>query len=278
MSELAHPDRERLLELLSDQAVQGLSGEEQTELGRLLAAHDDAIDDESLDRAAAAIDLSLGPVEFEPLPAELADRIRNSAREHLPAEPTAPVETGDSGQPAPASMTTKPVASSARRSVREVAALLVAAACLVIAAVSLWSDGPVDLAEQRQRLISEANDEITVAWAAQGDPSGPMAGGDVVWSTAQQRGFMRIRGLSPNKPEENQYQLWIFDKNRDARYPVDGGVFDVKEGAEEVIVAIDAKIAVDDPTLFAITVERPGGVVVSDRERLPLLAEVSPTT
>jgi hypothetical protein len=28
------------------------------------------------------------------------------------------------------------------------------------------------------------------------------------------------------------------------------------------------------PTLFAITVERPGGVVVSDRSRLPLLASV----
>ena len=42
----------------------------------------------------------------------------------------------------------------------------------------------------------------------------------------------------------------------------------------EIVVAIDARLPVGKPTLFAITVERPGGVVVSSRERLPLLAQV----
>ena len=40
-------------------------------------------------------------------------------------------------------------------------------------------------------------------------------------------------------------------------------MFDVtKDG--EVIIPIDAKLAVASPAAFAITVERPGGVVVSD--------------
>ena len=55
-------------------------------------------------------------------------------------------------------------------------------------------------------------------------------------------------------------------------HPVDGGVFDVTRNGE-VIIPIDAKIAVSNPTAFAITVEKPGGVVVSDRSRIPLVGD-----
>jgi hypothetical protein len=70
-----------------------------------------------------------------------------------------------------------------------------------------------------------------------------------------------------------QYQLWIFDAERNEAYPVDGGVFDVLDGAtDDVVVRIDPRLPVRRATAFAITVEQPGGVVVSTRERLPLLA------
>ena len=76
-----------------------------------------------------------------------------------------------------------------------------------------------------------------------------------------------------NEPSDEQYQLWIFDKNQDEKTPVDGGVFDIaSEG--EVIVPIRAALKVRDPYLFAVTVEKPGGVVVSSRARLPLLGAV----
>ena len=68
-----------------------------------------------------------------------------------------------------------------------------------------------------------------------------------------------------------QYQLWIFDKGRDVRYPVDGGVFDVS-AAGEVVIPITAKLAIGQPTLFAVTVETPGGVVVSERKRIVVTA------
>ena len=55
--------------------------------------------------------------------------------------------------------------------------------------------------------------------------------------------------------------------------PVDGGVFDV-DSSGSVTIPIDAKLKVDSPYLFAITVEKPGGVVVSSRERLALVAPV----
>lgn len=84
---------------------------------------------------------------------------------------------------------------------------------------------------------------------------------------------MRFKGLVANDPQVFQYQLWIFDAQRDERHPVDGGVFDVPPGADEVIVPIHAKLPVGQPVLFAITVEKPGGVVVSDRERIALVAK-----
>ena len=100
------------------------------------------------------------------------------------------------------------------------------------------------------------------------------AAGEVLWDPVTQRGVMRFTGLRANDPREAQYQLWIFDAARDERYPVDGGVFDIGPDGE-VLVRIDARIPVQKATLFAVTLERPGGVVVSTRERLVLAAPVA---
>ncbi len=125
--------------------------------------------------------------------------------------------------------------------------------------------------ELRTALVAEATDLFQMNWTATEDGYASGAGGDVVWSDSRNEGYMRISGLHVNDPSVDQYQLWVFDKTRDERYPVDGGVFDVTGG--EVIIPIDPKIAVDEAFLFAITVEKPGGVVVSDRERIVLLAQ-----
>ncbi len=84
---------------------------------------------------------------------------------------------------------------------------------------------------------------------------------------------MRFRGLPVNTPSKEQYQLWIFDRNQSDQTPIDGGVFDITS-TEEVIIPINAKLYVQDAYMFAVTIEKPGGVVVSSRERLPLLAQV----
>jgi hypothetical protein len=41
-----------------------------------------------------------------------------------------------------------------------------------------------------------------------------------------------------------------------------------------VIVPITPKLRVGRPTLFAVTIEKPGGVVVSTRKRVTLVAKV----
>ena len=56
------------------------------------------------------------------------------------------------------------------------------------------------------------------------------------------------------------------------RYTLRSSVFDVSSTGE-VIVPIAAKLRVDDATLFAVTIERPGGVVVSKRERIVVTAK-----
>jgi len=95
--------------------------------------------------------------------------------------------------------------------------------------------------------------------------------GDVVWSTQAQEGYMRFQGLPVNNPQFNQYQLWIFDEKRE-KHPVDGGVFDALEG--ELIIPIREKLQVYSPTMFAVTLEQPGGVVVSDKEHIVAIAKV----
>lgn len=113
----------------------------------------------------------------------------------------------------------------------------------------------------------EAGGATITPWA-DGGPAG-----DVVWSDQLNSGFMRIDGLETNDPTVSQYQLWIFrgtDPGAEA-HPVDGGVFDVLEPGE-VIVPIDAKLDVGSAGLFAVTVEKPGGVVVSGRERIVAVA------
>ncbi len=97
----------------------------------------------------------------------------------------------------------------------------------------------------------------------------------MVWDPATQRGFLRLVGLAANDPAVHQYQLWIFDGGRDKRYPVDGGVFNIPAAAGEVVIPIHAALPVLSAKAFAVTVEKPGGVVVSGREHVVVLGAAS---
>jgi hypothetical protein len=131
---------------------------------------------------------------------------------------------------------------------------------------------PPTPAEERERLLAKAGTE-KIDWTAAKDDAVKDASGDVVWNAAEQKGAMRFHGLARNDPKQFQYQLWIFDKTRDDKYPVDGGVFDVDPRTGDVIVPITARVTVREAALFAVTVEKPGGVVVSRRERIILTAK-----
>jgi Anti-sigma-K factor rskA len=249
----------RLRELLLERALRPLDESEHAEL-RALGGDDDT----SFDLAAAAIALAASPVE-EPLPAWLAEKILDAS----------PARTKKAW---PAWMAT---------------------AAAVILAVAGWAWGlnqqgktqvvmvpspppapstpppPLTPREERGAFLAKAKDAEKIDWHGTKDPAGQGATGDVVWSATEQRGYMRFAGLEPNDPTKTQYQLWIFDKDRDSRYPVDGGVFDVSSKGE-VVIPVTARLHVAAPTLFAVTLEKPGGVVVSKRERIVVTAALPP--
>ena len=145
------------------------------------------------------------------------------------------------------------------------------------------------MAQLRDQLIEQVEPAslLRYSWTPTQDPAvvGEV-GGELIWDEATDQGYMTISGLEVNDPSEFQYQLWIFDATRplgelpqhgDAfgglltQRPIDGGVFDITDTGE-VVIPIDAKLMVQQGVAFAVTVERPGGVVVSDRSRVPLLA------
>jgi hypothetical protein len=117
----------------------------------------------------------------------------------------------------------------------------------------------------------------TQVWTvgAQGEWQSKGAGvGELVWNSSEQRGFLRVKALNANDPGKEQYQAWLFDAKR-GKEAVSGGVFDAPAPVDADgyrIVPIRPDLTVGDLTTFAVTIERPGGVVVTDASRLVLLA------
>jgi Anti-sigma-K factor rskA len=131
---------------------------------------------------------------------------------------------------------------------------------------------PPTAAEERTALLANP-DSLKITLGATKDPAAASVSGDVVWDPATQRGFLHFAGLAANDPAVHQYQIWIFDAARDKRYPVDAGVFDVPANAAEVVIPIRATLMVHKPAAFAVTVEKPGGVVVSGLEHVVALGK-----
>ena len=79
--------------------------------------------------------------------------------------------------------------------------------------------------------------------------------------------------MPANDPSKATYQLWIFDQTQDKATPIDGGTFDVDANGD-VVVPINPRLHATKPEMFAVTMEKPGGVVVSKREKIAVLAKV----
>lgn len=265
MSTSGKSESDRWEDLQISRLLFGLSPEEQAEFDQL-ARTMPAEQAELFEQVVASIDVAWSDSKSMSLPDHLRKAIRSRAIEELTAK-ASPVDD-------------KPtvVGAAAVRSSR--LPWFVTAACLAITMLTLFTSRqaePVKVvslnaAQQRAKLIETAADLVQVRWADGPTPI-PGAEGDVVWSASLQQGFMRFRGVTANVPTVEQYQLWIFDKNQDEKTPIDGGVFDIGPD-QEVIIPIQAKLKVQEAYLFAVTIEKPGGVVVSSRERLPLLASV----
>ena len=130
---------------------------------------------------------------------------------------------------------------------------------------------PLTESAKRDRLVAAAPDLIKSALETPKGTAGIT--GDVVWSNSLQKGYVTFRGLPANDPGKETYQLWIVDENQDPKTPVNCGIFNVQANGE-IVVPIDAELNIKKPKLFAVTQEKPGGVVVSKQEKLIAFAKI----
>jgi len=258
---------DRLDVLLAESMIRPLDAEEVAEFEQLAGMDGSALLAEA-EQAAVTLQLGYAEVdEVESMPEGLMESLKAQA-------PQVEADQGVEPAAAPTQMPAeKPLPSiQEAKAKRDWAPWLLAAAALLL--IFNWlPQSEQTVAEKRLELIAAApEDLLDLPWTILEDPSSEGADGSLLWSDERQEGYMLFEGLAPNDPTVEQYQLWIFDDATDTRFPVDGGVFDIPAGQDQVIIEIDPKILVDDAFQFAITVEKPGGVVVSDRERIPLLA------
>jgi anti-sigma-K factor RskA len=279
---------EAILDLLCKDAVYGLSEDEQRELAQLEQSANSGMDSHSLELAAAAISMA-GLEEFEPMPEHLQAKIMEDISLRM--------SSSDANAEKAFSPKRQPVIaeSESRSSIWNWLGWAVAGAASVALAFNIFSTqrqapivagGPTptptvsakpSLEQLRSQLIAAGAQVIKAEWGKGNGKEIEQISGDVVWSDSKQEGYMRFRGLPKNDPGKETYQLWIFDETQDEKTPIDGGTFDVNSDGE-VIVPIDAKLKAKNPKLFAVTIEKPGGVVVSKREKIAALAKTETTT
>jgi Anti-sigma-K factor rskA len=261
---------ERLFDLLTQQAVEGLSTGETSELYNLENIFPQWKNDSSFELAATAFSLTNLDIS-ENLPAHLQNKIIAESEKHLVFD-----EPRDEFQ--------KTFAFEPKRSALSwLGWAFATVACIALAfnwsAKNVTAPPNVQVetftaSQLRQNLIDADKNAIKITWAKGNIKDLAEVYGDIVWSDIKQAGYMRFKGLPINDRLKETYQLWIFDETQDKKTPIDGGVFDVNSDGE-TIVPITAKLKVKNPKLFAVTVEKPGGVVVSKREKIPVLAKIT---
>lgn len=302
----------RVLDLMADHALEGLAPFERDELESLLGEpiRDDAVT--PMEVTASALTLAmLAPRDVLTMPASLERRLLDSANrwcenaQHGPA--SGPVLSArmrsDAGpQPkAPARPLANGLADSVRshprrdgrpaESVRPIPMparsnrlpWLLVAASLALAAVG-WMQamraapsGSVPLASDQiptpSQLLAQAGDTFTATFADWDSPEVKGVQGEVTWSDAAQTGVMRFTNLPLRSGD--RYQLWIVD-SRGMEQRISGGVFNGGDCSVSALeIPIKPGIEVVAAAAFAITIERPEGVWVSDMKRRVAIAKRS---
>jgi len=275
--------RTKILELLADEAIFGLSDSEKQEFDVLKTEFPELAKDKSFEIAASSINLVETDLR-EKIPHNLQVKILNDADKFFDSRDAKENTVGSKSKNGETSST-----KTKNQPFWQWLGWAVAGAACIALVANIWVtqqtnqetvDGrnPVqtptpapDIKAERRVLLAKAG-VIQTNWSpVQKDEK---ISGDVIWSDSEQKGYMRLKGLPVNDKNKQTYQLWIFDKNQDEKTPVDGGIFDVERDGE-IIVPINAKLRIKDPKMFAVTVEKPGGVVVSKREKIVALGKVS---
>lgn len=287
---LMDKDREKLIELLSDQVIFGLDEQESAELERLKQRFPDWEND-SFETAATFISLSKIS-SGDALPEHLRKKISLQAENYFSSKDNSQNKKKESevviSGTAPWNYQREIIETKPEKSFGwnwlgwAVAAVAIVALVtniyflqnqpeeeLVKVPVPTVTPTPTD--NERLNELLASNNAIKARFDAMAFEN---LKGEVVWSNKEQKGYIRISGLPVNDKSKTTYQFWIFDAVQGEKTPVSGGTFNVEKNGD-VIIPVDAEVKVTDPKAFAITVEKFGGVVVSKQEKVAGIAKLS---
>lgn len=272
---------DELVDLLIKDATEGLTDEEKKELHMLQYEFPD-FDAQFADDAMAALSLAMVG-RGERLPRHLRDNILDAA--NAPDSVSADEDNIASLEAARALKNSRKERQGLTRIVAPgTAGWWTAAAAFVLAVAGWWPRLTNDTSQMaatqeptRQELLASGH-AIRASWTPATAADAPLVG-DVVFDPVSQRGFLTFRGIPKNDPRLAQYQLWIVDAHRKQPEPVDGGVFNVTgtptSSGNDVVIPFEAKLPVGQPAAFVVTLEQPGGVVISKQEKVLALAKVT---
>lgn len=281
-------EQDRLIELLADQSLFGLSAEETMELNQLKKQFPAWEDDFSLELTATAITLANLDLSDE-LPTHLRTQIFANADDFFSSWQETP-ETTKSAPAANSAAAERVVEPAPRFSFWQSLGWAFAAIAGIALAVNVWTtrfqNAPeiaktpetvqtpkpeLTTAQKRDELLTAAKDAVQLSLTNPKNEKEVV--GDMVWSNEKQKGYARFRGLPANDAAKESYQLWIVDETQDSKTPISGGVFNVSSNGE-VIVPINVQLEVKKPKVIAVTKEKAGGVVVSKQENLVAIAKI----
>lgn len=269
---------ERADELLAERACFGLSRDEERELCELLSDCPECV--EWL--AVSPHDLAAGEVAAGcpcegGMPASLRREVEIQARAWCCG---VKLTRGESEERSLRGADTRAAMPSRWRALA-LTGWMAAAACLVVAVgLALRGLGGATPSHAERMAAAQAKgDLVRASWGPfnaldTGDaPEITGVTGEVAWSDSMQTGVMKFTGLPPCKSGE-QYQLWIVDAERGISQRVSGAVFGCS-GRGPLEVPIEPQLPIAKAAAFAVTLEREGGVVVSDMKRRVVLAAIA---
>lgn len=285
---MSERSKERMLDLLTDQVLFGLSEEELAELNELEKLYPQFKDDNSFELAASSINLT--NLKVEPMPEHLRSKVLADAdvffAEEEKTHNVLPIQSQlQKTAPIKEDLQQTFEFEPKRSFIQWLGWIFGGIACIALI-LSLWSNMQepkiveivkevppkvLTVNEQYDNLRTSAKDLRKTNWINPKNEKEIL--GEIVWSEAEQKGFMIFKGVAPNDSKKESYQLWIFDETQSDKTPIDGGVFDIEKDGE-ILIPINPKLKFKNPKMFAVTVEKPGGVVVSDRN-IVAIAKVS---
>lgn len=283
--------KKRLLELYADRTIFGLDEDELMEVERLKKRFPDWDEDVLLELAAAAVSLSQLEVKDE-LPASLRTRIFATADDYfekLEESSNVVKFTPRVGALSPENAINIVETKTKVSPWQWLGWAFAAAACLALA-VTILTTRPnktpeivktpevipapqpiLSIEQEREQFLAAAADKVTISLTNPKNEKEIV--GEMVWSKAKQKGYARFTNLPVNDAAKETYQVWIVDEERDAKTPLSAGVFNVGK-AGEIVIPINAQLEVKKPKMIAVTIEKPGGVVVSKLEKVVALAKI----